>query len=108
MGRPDTLAAEFTGLFSKGGRRALWRQALSVAETPRLVAVSKASLASHTTSPGQGSQPALCPGDSGGDSRLLRHRISERGRLPGIRLCKLKVQGSPHPSVFQVLTRYQA
>ena len=57
---------------------------------------------------GLGEANQLCVLETGGDSRLLRHGISEHGRLPGIRLCKLKAQGSPHPSVSRVLTRYQA
>lgn len=44
MGKPDTLAAEFTGLFSEVGGRALLCGAVSAAEIAELVTVSSVSL----------------------------------------------------------------
>lgn len=91
-GKPDTLAAAITRLFSEVGGRALLRLALSVVPIPKLVAVSGVSL--HDGA-GQGKPTCGCPGILWGDSWLSRHRISKGGHLPAMLLERYKPGGPP-------------
>lgn len=98
-GKPDTLAAEFTGLFSEVSRTHSFAMPGSVSsQITKVVAVSSVTL--HNGA-GRGNQLAGVLESLGGDSWLLHHRINFK-EWPSASDSALKVAspGEPHPSVY--------
>lgn len=88
MGRPDTLAAEFTSLSARSAGGPLAAEEGSVcSRDPELVAVSKASLASHGKAGGEANQ-LLCPGESRAIHGYYATESQGVAIYQGIRLCK--------------------
>lgn len=80
-GKPDTLAAKFTGLFKEVSRRALLRLALSAAQIAYL---SVQRLSAQRGQAGEAS--LLVSWNLWSDSWFLHHGISKNGQLPAILL----------------------
>lgn len=104
MGKPDSLAAEFTDLFSEVGRRALPRQALSTVGIADVVAVSSVSRHNRAA---WGKPTCLCPGIFGAIHGYRSMEFQSMGICQEFCLGNSK-PGEPPSKCLMMLTMYQA